>query len=155
MDLAVLSLVTLALEKVVDRWSELGVYLQALLEGDDALLDPTQHDNLLFDSEDFSKSREYFWAINCLTEFEASISANIEHWESFRKYLIPTEESERQKANSSQAPEESLFLELIKRSDEHCDRLQRYQRFFQEKRTATIALRDGVGKISSNESITS
>ena len=144
MDLAVLSLVTLSLEKVVDRWSELVFFLQALLEGDDALLDPTRHDNLLFDSEDFSKSREYFWAINCLTEFEASVSANIEHWESFREYLNPTEESERQKANLPQAPEENLSLELIKRSDEHCSRLKRYQKFFQEKRTATIALRDGV-----------
>ena len=144
MDLAVLNLVTVSLDKVVQRWSELVIFLRSLLDGDNSLLDPIRHDHLLFDNEGFSKSREYFWAINCLTEFEASISANIEQWEEFRRYLQPHMESKGAIARPPSNTEESSIDELLERSEYHCARLRRHQRFFQEKRAATIALRDGV-----------
>ncbi|KAL6720377.1 hypothetical protein ACLMJK_002298 [Lecanora helva] len=146
MDVATLSLVADALKKVADRWSELVVFLQALLENDDALLDPVRHDHLLFDNEDFSKSREYFWAINCLTEFDASMSANIEHWEGFRLYLGPFEDSGKESWSNL---DDRRASGLMKKSDEQCTRLKRYQRFFQDKRKATIALRNGLFNASS------
>ena len=31
-------------------------------------MDPSEHDNLLFDDGAFSRSRRYFWAIDCLSE---------------------------------------------------------------------------------------
>ena len=31
-------------------------------------MDPSGHDNLLFDDGAFSRSRRYFWAIDCLSE---------------------------------------------------------------------------------------
>jgi len=144
MDLAVLSLVTITLDKVSQRWSELVDFLRLLLEGDNSLLDPIRHDHLLFDNEDFSKSREYFWAINCLTEFEASISANIEQWEEFRRSLKTLEVLDQARIKSPPISGEGSLIELLERSDGYCARLKRHQRFFQDKRTATIALRDGV-----------
>ena len=144
MNLAVLSIVTTSLDKVANRWSELVDFLRVLLEGDNSLLDPVRHDHLLFDNEDFSRSREYFWAINCLAEFEASISANIEQWEEFRRYLKPIEDLEQGRANLPSVSRDSLLKDLLERSDAYCARLRRYQRFFQDKRTATVALRDGV-----------
>ncbi|KAL9125961.1 MAG: hypothetical protein Q9217_004905 [Psora testacea] len=147
MDLAVLSLVTTSLEKVTNRWSELMEFLRALLEGGNSLLDPVRHDHLLFDNEDFSRSREYFWAINCLAEFEASISANIEQWEEFRRYLKPLETPDQRGPNLSSVSGEGLLRDLLERSDTYCARLRRYQRFFQDKRAATVALRDGVRKV--------
>ena len=144
MDLAVLSLVTMMLDKVVYRWSELVDFFRTLLEGDNSLLDPIRHDYLLFDNENFSKSREYFWAINCLTEFEASVSANIEHWEEYRRYLNSLPSMTRERSDSESSFGEDSLISMLDRSDGCCARLRRYQRFFQEKRAATIALRDGV-----------
>ena len=144
MDLAVLSLVTLSLDKVVYRWSELVDFFRTLLEGDNSLLDPIRHDHLLFDNENFSKSREYFWAINCLTEFEASVSANIEHWEEYRRYLESLPYLNQELTGAEPLLEENSLISLLDRSNGYCARLRRYQRFFQEKRAATIALRDGV-----------
>ena len=144
MNLAMLSLVTTTLDKVTYIWSELVNYLQTLLEGDDSLLDPVRHDHLLFDNEDFSKSREYFWAINCLTQFEASISANIEQWDEFRHHLEPFVEIEQETTLSPTLSGDSTVTELVERADGYCARLKRHQRFFQDKRAATIALRDGV-----------
>lgn len=139
MDLATLSLVRVTLEKVTNRWSDMVDFFRVLLDGANSLLDPVRHDHLLFDNEDFTKSREYFWAINCLVEFEASISANIEQWDEFRRYITPLAELQ----DSGQP--KSSSRELLERSDNYCARLKRYQRFFQDKRTTTVALRDGVG----------
>lgn len=38
------------------------------LDGGDSLMEPSEHDNLLFDDGAFSRSRRYFWAIDCLSE---------------------------------------------------------------------------------------
>ena len=149
MDLAVLSLVDASLAKITLRWSELVEFLRALLEDGNSLLDPVRHDRLLFDNEDFSKSREYFWAINCLAEFEASVSANIEQWEEFRRYLEtpggdalgPGGWARRIIIADGEAKD---FKETLERAESSCARLRRYQRFFQSKRAATVALRDGV-----------
>ena len=139
MDLAALSLVSVTLEKVTNRWSDLVDFFRALLDGANSLLDPVRHDHLLFDNEDFTKSREYFWAINCLVEFEASISANIEQWDEFRRYITPLAELEDSSVQLETSPKE-----LLERSDSYCARLKKYHRFFQDKRTTTVALRDGV-----------
>ena len=145
MDLAVLSLVDASLTKITGRWSELVEFLRTLLESRNSLLDPVRHDHLLFDNEDFSKSREYFWAINCLAEFEASVSANIEQWEEFRRYLgVPGEDMTKLNANPSSTDQTRGLRELLESTEASCTRLRRYQRFFQTKRTATLALRDGV-----------
>ena len=144
MNLAVLGLVSSSLGAIVQRWSELVDFFRTLLGGDNSLLDPVRHDHLLFDNENFSRSREYFWAINCLTEFEASLSATIEHWEEFRHYYKSSEDLDHEVSDSPSVIGDSWSMELLNRSEDHCARLKRYQRFFQDKRAATIALRDGV-----------
>ena len=147
MDLAVLSLVSASLIKIADRWCELVDFLRELLDSGETLLDPIRHDQLLFDSENFSKSREYFWAINCLAEFEASISSGIEQWKEFRQYLKPiiqAASTQPEGTDSSAIADARALRELLERSDASYARLRRYQRFFQDKRAATVALRDGV-----------
>ncbi|KAG8525549.1 uncharacterized protein KY384_009193 [Bacidia gigantensis] len=146
MDLAVLSLVTNMLMKVTDRWADLVDFLRTLLESSSLFLDPVRHDNLLFDNEDFTRSREQFWAINCLAEFESSIFANIEQWEEFRRYLTRLEPSNKKTTSPLRDPDDELLEELLGRSDGYCTRLKRYHSFFQTKRAATITLRDGVSK---------
>ena len=149
MHLAVLDLVTTSLEKIANRWSELVDFLRALLGGGTSLMDPVYHDHLLFDNEDFSRSRTYFWAINVLTEFEASISANIEQWEEFRDYLAFPQELDQRGLYSSHEWSGKEQRSLLERSDAYCVRLKRYRGFFLNKRAATVALRDGVRKHSS------
>ena len=147
MDLAVLSLVSASLDKIADRWCELVDFLRELLDHGDSLLDPIRHDQLLFDGEDFPKSREYFWAINCLAEFEASVSGGIEQWEEFSQYLKPVIQAALTQpagADASSVADARVLRELSERSDASCARMRRYQRFFQDKRAATVALRDGV-----------
>jgi hypothetical protein len=41
----------------------------------------TKNVKLLFDDENFTRSRKYFWAIGCLNEIELTIADNIEQWD--------------------------------------------------------------------------
>jgi hypothetical protein len=58
------------LEVVLKRWSSLDQYLEKLLVED--FMVPKQYATLLFDDENFTRSRKYFWAIGCLNEFISS-----------------------------------------------------------------------------------
>ena len=77
-------LIGLGLERITARWAEFLSYFDYILDGGDSLMKPTEHDNLLFDDGAFSRSRRYFWAIDCLSEFDVSITDNIVQWELYK-----------------------------------------------------------------------
>lgn len=72
------------LEKISDRWADFQAYFDYMLDSGNSLMHPAEHDNLLFDDGSFSRSRKYFWAIGCLTEFDKTISDNLVQWEQYR-----------------------------------------------------------------------
>lgn len=76
------------LEKISERWADFQAYFDYILDSGNSLMHPTEHDNLLFDDGAFSRSRRYFWAIDCLSEFELSISDNLHQWELYRQARI-------------------------------------------------------------------
>ena len=78
---AEMNLIAQGLEKIRERWTEFQSYFDYILDCGDSLMQPSEHDNLLFDDGAFSRSRRYFWAIDCLSEFDASISDNITQWD--------------------------------------------------------------------------
>ncbi|MCJ1310262.1 hypothetical protein MMC25_003924 [Agyrium rufum] len=80
---AELNLIAQGLTRISDRWLDFQVFFDHILDSGDSLMRPAEHDNLLFDDGSFSRSRKYFWAINCLSTFEEHISDNIEQWELF------------------------------------------------------------------------
>ena len=76
------------LEKISERWAGFQAYFDYMLDSGNSLMHPSDHDNLLFDDGSFSRSRKYFWAIDCLSEFEASITDNLAQWEQYRAARI-------------------------------------------------------------------
>ena len=81
---AEMNLIAQGLAKISERWAEFQSFFDFSLDGGDSLMQPSEHDNLLFDDGAFSRSRRYFWAIDCLSEFDISISDNIAQWESYK-----------------------------------------------------------------------
>ena len=96
---------------------------------------PAQHDNLLFDDGAFSRSRKYFWAIECLSEFELSISDNLLQWELYKLARIN--------------PISQSLPDLDQRQLVHVERqyrvLQNQRETFRQKLASIRALRDAVG----------
>ncbi len=130
---AELHLIGQGLERIADRWAEFLSYFDYILDSGDFLMKPAEHDNLLFDDGAFSRSRRYFWAIDCLSEFELSITDNITQWELYKAARVPSmddlpEYDQRQLA----------FAERQYRV------LQNQRESFRQKLASTKALRDAV-----------
>ena len=130
---AELHLIAQGLERITERWADFLSYFDYILDGGDSLMKPTEHDNLLFDDGAFSRSRRYFWAIDCLSEFELTITDNIAQWESYKTARVPAFE-----AMSEHDQRQLAFAERQYRV------LQNQRESFRQKLASTKALRDAV-----------
>ena len=130
---AELNLIGQGLERIADRWADFLSYFDYILDGGDSLMKPAEHDNLLFDDGAFSRSRRYFWAIDCLSEFEVSITDNIIQWELYKAARVPSMKDlpERDQRQLSFAERQYRVLQNQRES-------------FRQKLASTKALRDAV-----------
>jgi hypothetical protein len=85
--IAELTSIVYALRAVVEGWGKLYQHIEDLLHEKD-FMDPEAYVQLLFDDENFSQSRLYFWVIGCLNEFDISIEDNIKQWTLFREARV-------------------------------------------------------------------
>ncbi|KAF7948502.1 uncharacterized protein EAE97_003913 [Botrytis byssoidea] len=83
---AELTSILYAMRLVVKRWEELYQHIEGLLHED--FMDPATYVELLFDDENFSQSRLYFWVTGCVNEFQISIEDNIKQWTLFREARV-------------------------------------------------------------------
>lgn len=138
---AEMNLIAQGLGKIGDRWAEFHSFFDFTLDGSDSLMNPTDHDNLLFDDGSFSRSRRYFWAIDCLSEFDLSISDNINQWELFKQIrVLPL-------LADNALPE--LDYRQYEQAEKQCRILQVQREKFRQKLASTKALRDAVSWLSS------
>ncbi|KAF4153907.1 hypothetical protein CNMCM6069_000175 [Aspergillus lentulus] len=85
------ALILQALRDAADSWEQVANHLSSLVDDQGAIFDPDEHGRLLFDDNTFSRSRLYFWAIDCLGMFIPSISATMREWQNFweaRKHIF-------------------------------------------------------------------
>ena len=131
-----MNLIAQGLGKISERWAEFHSFFDFTLDGSDSLMEPSEHDNLLFDDGAFSRSRRYFWAIDCLSEFEISISDNINQWELFKQArVLPL-------LAADALPE--LEYRQFKQAEKQCRILHVQRENFRQKLASTKALRDAV-----------
>ncbi len=133
---AEMNLIGQGLERISERWADFQVFFDFILDNGDSLMQPYEHDNLLFDDGAFSRSRRYFWAINCLSEFELCITDNLIQWELYKEARIqPSLEAEI-------LPE--LDQTQLRNTERQYNILQNQREYFRQKLTSTKALRDAV-----------
>ena len=130
---AEIHLIGQGLERITERWADFLSYFDFILDGSDSLMKPTDHDDLLFDDGSFSRSRRYFWAIDCLTEFDLSITDNIVQWELYKAARL-SPHLELPDVDQRQL----IFAERQYRV------LQNQRESFRQKLASTKALRDAV-----------
>jgi hypothetical protein len=83
---AELTCIVYALKGVEKRWRDLNKHIAELLSED--FMNPTAYVEFLFDNDNFSRSKLYFWVIGCLNEFDLSIEDNIKQWKLFRQARV-------------------------------------------------------------------
>lgn len=137
---AEMHLIAQGFQRIGQRWADFQSFFEYILDSGDSLMRPSEHDNLLFDDGAFSRSRRYFWAIDCLSEFEKNITDNLNQWELWKK------------AHVEEPLRENLLTEIelaqYKSAEQQCRVLENQREYFRQKLQATIALRDAVSPLS-------
>jgi hypothetical protein len=77
-----LDMIECGLRRCADSWERIGTYFSSILD-DQPIVDPSEHDKLLFDDDTFSRSRRYFWAVDSLEVFRTQILDTIQEWDNF------------------------------------------------------------------------
>ena len=131
---AEMNLIGHALEKIGERWSEFQAFFDFILDSGDSLMQPSEHDNLLFDDGAFSRSRKYFWAIDCLGEFDNCISDNLIQWELYKNARVPQDRDVLSQLDHNQ----------MNHADRQSSILQNQRDGMRQKLAATRALRDAL-----------
>jgi hypothetical protein len=119
----------------VKQWKELADYFDGFLDDGKTFLRVKDHDNLLVDDETFSRSRKYFWALSCLSEFMLYISDAIHQWEVSRDVWTAAFDDYYISGQSK------LY---IKANDETCGKLRNIRDRMQHHHNNVTALRDGL-----------
>ncbi|KAF7507827.1 hypothetical protein GJ744_009991 [Endocarpon pusillum] len=131
-----MALIGQGMRRISDRWAEFQSFFDFILDHGDSLMQPSEHDNLLFDDGSFSRSRRYFWVIDCLSEFELSITDNIVQWEMYRDARI------KPFVDSGQLP--AVDYQRYNNAEEYCHVLKHQREYFRRKLDSTKALRDAL-----------
>jgi hypothetical protein len=58
------------------RWRQVTSHLEGLLYEGPTILDGGKYVNLLFEDDTYSRSRKYFWILECISEFKAAINTS-------------------------------------------------------------------------------
>jgi hypothetical protein len=147
------------LRQMVKYWEELDEYLGRLITQD--FLRAEEYMKALFDDNNFTRSRKYFWAIGCLTEFIASISDNIKQWDLYyegrvqpileRKDLEAqldaasiTQPPPLEGSTKAQSTLHYTLNRLLKQARDSRNSLEELKSRFESKIENVKALRDGV-----------
>jgi hypothetical protein len=158
---AELFLIADGMSEVAGKWDSLDGYVAKSLAED--FMNPQKYNMLLFDDENFTRSRKYFWLIGCLGEFIICIADNVKQWDLYkeariqplldmpnldvlldaaclqREPFISDEEDAKFRAQGLR-----IFKELVNNAQQQRDRLKDLQTQFENKLERVKTLRDGV-----------
>ena len=83
-----LCIITIVLTKVVEKWTKLANGLDIIVDGKRSFLNGDGFVKDLTDGVDLERSKIYYWAIECLLRFDASVADKILQWRLYRESRI-------------------------------------------------------------------
>lgn len=111
--------------RVLEHWTGISKYIEQFIAGQDTFLDEHEHDQLLFDDDNFTRSRQYFWVITSIGEFIPIIDETISHYEKVSEWV------------SREKDERRIHAEFLRK-------LEAIKERFERQRSRATILRDGV-----------
>lgn len=115
------------------RWQRLTDYLANLLAED--FMEPEVYVKLIFDDDQLSRSKKYFWILACLQEFKGSIADNITQWKLYRQARLDHAEN---------VPPHLNMETVIGDLERFCGMLQEIRGQMDELAATVQARRDGL-----------
>jgi hypothetical protein len=136
-------IIVITMKSALRGWQSLHKQIGTILGTGEEIFDMEGHDELMFDDELFTRSRRYFWVINCIQVSDNFIRTNIETWIEYRdKVLLPHGNS---LLSEGKEQLEQGLRDGIASCDEVNRQLEMVRGLLKEQREKAMALRDGVG----------
>jgi hypothetical protein len=87
-------------QQMVEYWTEISDYVDTLIARQDLFLHGDQHDQLLFDDDNLTRSCQYFWVISSVGRFISILEETIYHYDECSSivFLGATAEGKHRKA---------------------------------------------------------
>lgn len=133
---AEINLIAQALGRISERWAEFQSFFDYILDNGRSLFNPSEHDSFLFDNSSFDRSRRYFWAIDCLSEFEQTIANTLHQWDMYREARVDP------LLAAGHLPR--LDIQQLNNVEKQYRTLASQRSYFHDKLAATRALRDAL-----------
>lgn len=80
---------------VLREWDLIVDYFDSLLAEGQHICSPKDHDRLLVDDENLTRSRKYFWLMTSIDEFSVLLNQTIQAMEQVYNVNIPPRKTER------------------------------------------------------------
>jgi hypothetical protein len=149
-----LDMIECGLGRCADSWAAIGTHFSVILDDQTAILNPVIHDELLFDDDTFSRSRQYFWAVDSLVAFRTQIADTIQEWDNFwaarGENILKFEVAHRSrceymvKKGDDRYPPPYSVKESLRKVHVQITRLKDQDAQFEAFFKKTLALREGV-----------
>ncbi|KAK5993903.1 hypothetical protein PT974_07341 [Cladobotryum mycophilum] len=137
--IAIVHIIARGLGEAADAWDQVHPQFSSLIAESSPILDPRRHDRLMFDDDTFSRSRQYFWAMNSLEIFKVQVEDAILEWTHF---WTTTGSSIKQLAHDEGADED--LESVLGKVNENIRRLEERKAQFETIMAKTLTLRDGL-----------
>jgi hypothetical protein len=115
--------------RILEYWTQISEYVEQFIAGQDTFLHEDRHDRLLFDDDNFTRSRQYFWVITSIGKFIPIINETINHYKNVVKWV-------------------SRSRDELRGHREHREKLEAVKERFETQRRRATELRDGVSPIN-------
>ncbi|THX12841.1 hypothetical protein D6D13_04007, partial [Aureobasidium pullulans] len=127
---------SIGLGSIIREWQSLLAYMESLVAIHTTIVNPEEHDRLLFDDEQFSRSRLYFWMLSSLATFIHMMEESkliCEHLEKHVRELYP---------DTSRLSEQET--KALRAMEPHIDSLGQAMKRATTLQHRVMALRDGL-----------
>lgn len=113
---------------MIEVWTQVSEYVEQFIAGQDTFLHERRHDQLLFDDDSFTRSRQYSWVITSTGEFILIIGKTLDHYESLTTQLFSRLE----------------YTDILRDQRKLLAKIQALKEVFERQRTRATDLREGV-----------
>ena len=127
--------------RILVDWAEISEYVENFIAGQDTFLYEDRHDCLLFDDDNFTRSRQYFWVINSIGEFLPIIDEIIDYYKDVFNWLYMATNQSRMRTGDRVGKE---YSEAVAEHSATLKKLNAFRERFEGQRNRATALRDGV-----------
>lgn len=128
-------IVFMVISRLLKEWTSISNYVETFVESKLTFLHEEKQDSLLFDDDEFSRSRQYSWVITSTGEFIAIIEKTLSDYSDLKEWVI---EPMRPGVKKEEAQ---------KQAEKYKKKLDDVTQRFKSQKARAEALRDGVSPL--------